>query len=84
MLPIMTFTLAYYFLAFFNHLRKLQNIVEEIWLDKSGNEIRIVFRNKNYRKFRGIPFEEKYINQAMVTPSGINRKIESIIYFYII
>ncbi len=81
MLPIMTFTLAYYFLAFFNYLRTLQNIVEEIWLDKSGNEIRIVFRNKTYRKFRGVPFEEKYINQAMVTPSGVNRKIESTILF---
>lgn len=77
MLPIMSFTLAYYFIVFFNFLRSLQNVVEEIWLDKSGNEIKIVYRNKSYRKFRGVPFEEKLINQAMVTPAGLNKKIES-------
>ncbi len=77
MLPIMAFTLSYYFLAFLNFLRGMQNVVEEIWLDKSGSEIRIVYRNKSYRKFRGVPFEEKLLNNAMVTPAGVNKKTES-------
>lgn len=70
MLPIMVFSFGYYFMAFINFLSSLQNIVEEIWLDKSGTEVRILYRNKAYRKFRGVQTEEKILNSAFISSQG--------------
>ncbi len=51
-------------------MRSLQNVVEQIWLDKSGSEVRVVYRNRSYRRFRGAETEEKILNSALVSPAG--------------
>ncbi len=66
----MVFTLVGYSYFYLKFLRSLQNLVEEIWLDKSGCETRVMYRNKAYRKFRGIETEEKYINTYLISPKS--------------
>jgi hypothetical protein len=68
MLPIMSFSLLFVFVSFFNYIKSLQKIVEEIYLDKSGNEVLIIYRNRRYRKFRGSKSEEVFINSALMDP----------------
>jgi hypothetical protein len=70
MLPIMVFSLFFMSFNFLRFLKSLQNVVDEIWLDKSGNEVRMLYRNKSYRQFRGAITEEKFINSALVSPAG--------------
>jgi hypothetical protein len=70
MLPIMVFSLSFTCLGLLKFMRSLQNVVEQIWLDKSGNEIRILYRNRSYRRFRGAETEEKILNSALISPSG--------------
>jgi hypothetical protein len=62
-------------------MRHLQRVVDEIWLDKSGNEIRIVYRNRKYRKLRNVETEEKLINQAMLTPGDLSKTQKSLFKF---
>ena len=69
MLPIMSFTLVGYLIYYFNYIKKLQNVVSEIWLDKSGYECRIVYNNMRYRKMRGKQVEEIVLNGSLVSPS---------------
>jgi hypothetical protein len=68
MLPIMVFSLIFTTISYIRHLRNLQNILQEIWLDKLGNEVRIVYRNKGYRKLRGVKSEDRYLNSSLVDP----------------
>jgi len=75
MLPVMVFSLIFCSFSYLNFLRSLQNLIDEIWLDKSGAEVRLVYRNKGYRKFRGAQSEEKLINAALISP---NSKKESL------
>jgi hypothetical protein len=70
MLPLMVFSVSFLCLDFLRFMKSLQNIVEEIWLDKSGNEVRIIYRNRSYRQFRGAQTEEKLLNSAMISPAG--------------
>lgn len=72
MLPIMVLSYVYYIFALLNFLRSLQKIVDEIWLDKTGSEIRVVYRNRSYRKFRGVTGEEIIMNSSLVSPSEHN------------
>jgi hypothetical protein len=65
----MSFSLFFYFIAFFNNLKKYQNIVSEIWLDKTGNEVRIVYSNKKYRTLRGNYTEEIILNSSLINPN---------------
>jgi hypothetical protein len=67
-LPTMAFGLCYLLMSFFKKLRSYQQIVDEIWLDKSGSEIRVIYRNKKYRVFRGKPTYEMLITTTLLTP----------------
>lgn len=68
MLPIMAFSLSYYIFAFINYIKTFHKIIDELWLDRSGNEVRIVFRNRVYRKFRNNNGEEIMCNSALISP----------------
>jgi len=72
MLPIMVFSFCFYSFAFISFLRCLQKVVSEIWLDKSGSEVRIVYRNRGYRKFRGVHSEVKILNSSLITKDSAN------------
>jgi len=69
MLPVMSFTVIGYLIFYFNYLRKLQNVVYQIWLDKSGNEIRVVYNNRTYRNFRRKQVEDIILTSSLVNPS---------------
>ena len=69
MLPIMTFSFCFYIVGFLKYVSSLQKIVEEIWLDRTGTEIKIVYRNRRYRKFRGNVGSEILLNDSMVSPN---------------
>ncbi len=69
MLPVMVFSFIITSFNYLKFMRDLQNTVEEIWLDKSGMEVRIVYRNKGYRQLRGVQSEEKMINSSLVSPA---------------
>jgi hypothetical protein len=64
-------------------MRSLQNVVEEIWLDKSGSEVRMVYRNRSYRRFRGAQTEEKILNSALISPAGKSEAMAGNYYFKI-
>jgi hypothetical protein len=83
MLPIMVFSLCFCSFSFLGFLRSLQNSVEEIWLDKSGGEIKVVYRNRGYRKFRGAQQEEKLINTVLTTPKVKMESLKGINNFFI-
>jgi len=68
MLPIMTFSLCFYVVGFLKYISSLQKIVEEIWLDRSGTEIKVSYRNKRYRKFRGNSGAEILLNDSLIWP----------------
>jgi hypothetical protein len=68
MLPIMTFSLCFYVIGFIRYISSLQKIVEEIWLDRTGAEIKVSYRNKRYRKFRGNSGAEILLNDSLVSP----------------
>lgn len=68
MLPIMTFSFSFYLVAFLRYVSSLQKIVEEIWLDRSGTEVKIIYRNRRYRKFRGNVGIEILLNESLVSP----------------
>lgn len=74
MLPVMVFSLCYLSVSFVIYLKSLRKVADEIWLDKSLNEVRIVYRNKGYRKFRGVGSEEILLTQALITPTDIYLK----------
>jgi len=65
----MSFTVIGYLIFYFNYLRKLQNVVYQIWLDKSGNEIRVVYNNRTYRNFRRKQVEDIILTSSLVNPS---------------
>ena len=69
MLPIMSFTLVGYLGFYFNYYRKLQNVISQIWLDKSGNEIRVVFNNRFYRNLRQKQTEDILLNSSLISPN---------------
>ncbi len=71
MLPIMVLSFCYYSFSYLGFLRSFQRTVDEIWLDRSGTEVRLVYRNKKYRKFRGNNTEEKILCSGLVTPMTI-------------
>jgi len=68
MLPIMTFSLCFYLVGFLRYVSSLQKIVEEIWLDRTGTEIKVSYRNKRYRKFRGNSGSEILLNDSLIWP----------------
>jgi hypothetical protein len=68
----MVFSLFYFFISFLRQLRSYQRIVEEIWLDKSGSEAKIIFRNPKYRKFRGRATQEILITTSLITPTDVD------------
>lgn len=68
MLPIMTFSLFFYIIGFLRYISSLQKIVDEIWLDRTGTEIKVSYRNKRYRKFRGNSGEEIFLNDSLISP----------------
>lgn len=68
MLPIMSFSLAFYLVGFLRYISSLQKIVEEIWLDRTGTEIKVYYRNRRYRKFRGNSPIEIFLNDSLVSP----------------
>ena len=72
MLPVMVFSLFYYLISFLRQLKTYQRIVDEIWLDKSGSEAKIIFRNPKYSKFRGRATQEIMITTSLITPTDID------------
>jgi hypothetical protein len=42
--------------------------VNEIWLDKSGSELRVLYRNVGYRTFRAKATHDLLITTTLVTP----------------
>ena len=68
MLPIMAFSLCFYMVGFLRYISSLQKIVDEIWLDRTGTEIRVSYRNKRYRKFRGNSGAEILLIDSLVSP----------------
>jgi len=54
--------------GFLRYISSLQKIVEEIWLDRTGTEIKVSYRNKRYRKFRGNTGAEILLNDSLVSP----------------
>ncbi len=68
----MAFSLFYFIISFLKQLKTYQRIVDEIWLDKSGSEAKIIFRNPKYRKLRGRPTQEIFITTALITPTDID------------
>jgi hypothetical protein len=79
-LPVMVFSLFYFLISFLRQLKTYQRIVDEIWLDKSGSEAKIIFRNPKYRKFRGRATQEIMITTSLVTPNDIDLNILKGIY----
>lgn len=78
MLPIMVFSLCFTSFNYLRFLKSLQNVIEEIWLDKSGSEVRILYRNKYYRQFRGAISEEKVLTSALISPGVKNDSLSGI------
>jgi len=54
--------------GFLRYISSLQKIVDEIWLDRTGTEIRVSYRNKRYRKFRGNSGAEILLIDSLVSP----------------
>ena len=69
MLPIMIFSLIYRFFAYLRSLKSFTRIIEEIWLDRSGIEIKVRFRNGIFRKIRNRREEQSLFNSVMQNPS---------------
>jgi hypothetical protein len=69
MLPIMTFSLCFYIISFLRYVSSLQKIVEEIWLDRTGTEIKVIYRNRRYRKMRGNLGIEILLNDSLISPN---------------
>ena len=72
MLPVMAFSLLYFIISFLRQLRTYQRIIDEIWLDKSGSEAKIIFRNPSYRKLRGRATQEIFITTSLTTPTDVD------------
>jgi hypothetical protein len=72
MLPVMAFSLIYFIISFLRQMKTYQRIVDEIWLDKSGSEAKIIFRNPKYRKLRGRPTQEILITTSLMTPTDVD------------
>ncbi len=73
MLPLMSIGLSIYLCLFFGYLRRIKNIVNEIWLDPTGKEVKIVYRNMRYRKFRDEAFEDIILVNSLITPRTEDR-----------
>ena len=80
MLPIMAFTTIFYIIKLFNYIKNFQKIIEEIYLDNSGNEIIVIYRNRKYRAMRGTKQEEVIITSALINPDPYKYPILKGIY----
>ena len=65
----MSITLCVYTCYLFGFMRRMKNVVNEIWLDNSGKEIKISYKNMRYRKFRDQAFEDILLVNSMITPN---------------
>jgi hypothetical protein len=72
MLPVMAFSLFYFIISFLRQLKTYQRLVDEIWLDKSGSEAKIIFRNPSYRKLRGRSTQEIFITTSLISPVDVD------------
>lgn len=68
MLPVMSFSLIYVVLSYLIFLRNSQHIIDEIWLDKAGQEVRLVYRNKAHRESRGKTEDEIIVASSLTIP----------------
>lgn len=68
MLPVMSITFIGSFISLFKYVSSFHKIIDEIWLDRSGTEVRIVYRNRGYKKFRRNNSEEVIISSSLVSP----------------
>ena len=85
MLPIMTFSFCFYCVAFLRYVSSLQKIVEEIWLDRTGTEVKVIYRNRRYRKLRGNVGTEILLNDSLVSPNEEEYKLlKGKIHYYVI
>lgn len=83
MLPLMTIGLSIYLCLLFGYIRRLKYIVNEIWLDPSGKEVKIIYRNMRYRKFRDEAFEDIILINSLTTPNTEDRvKLKGIIFLF--
>lgn len=73
MLPLMSITFFIYSCYLFGFMRRLKNVVNEIWLDNSGKEIKIIYRNMRYRKFRENETEDIMLVNSMISPRVDNK-----------
>ena len=69
MLPIMTISFCIYLVQFLRYISSFQKIVEEIWLDRTGTEVKVIYRNRRYRKMRGNLGTEILLNDSLVSPN---------------
>lgn len=67
----MAFSLVYYIGLYINFLKTLKKTVDEIYLDKSGNEINVIYRNRGKRLLHEQKEEEILINSALINPDPI-------------
>jgi hypothetical protein len=64
----MTFGLIFFLGKLFMKLKSYQQIVDEIWLDKSGSEIKVIFRNARYRALRGRSTSDMLVTSTLINP----------------
>lgn len=68
MLPIMAFAFLFVFIAMVRKARKMNNLVSDILLDPSGQELTFVFRNQLLRKMRNDRTEVTLPITSLVNP----------------
>lgn len=72
-LPVSAFSLLFLLMKYFQRIKQRKNIIEEIWLDKSGLEIRVVYSNRQYRSLRDTTSEISFPIEYLRTPPNLTK-----------